>query len=102
MKTIRSSTFAKWLKSLSDKLAKANISRRLERLENDNLGDYKNLGGGLCEMRIHISKGYRIYFSKIGDKIVILLCGGDKSSQDRDIEKARQILQDYLKGANNE
>ena len=99
MEVIRSNAFAKWLKTLPDKLAKASISRRLERLENnDNLGDFKNLGDKICEMRIHTSKGYRIYFSMVGNKLILLLIGGDKSSQQKDISKAKEILQYYLKG----
>lgn len=103
METIYSLEFEKWIRNLKDKLAKTNILRKIENIEkNGNLGDFKNLGGKLCEMRFHISKGYRVYFSMINGKLIILLNGGDKSTQDRDIEKARQILQDYLKGANNE
>lgn len=77
---------------LKDRTVKVRIADRLERVELGNLGDYKALGDGLYEFRIAYGPGYRLYFSRQGDTIVVLLAGGDKSSQTRDIGKAREIL----------
>jgi len=85
--------FAKWLAKLRDRAARVRILDRLLRVRLGNLGDYKNLGGGLYEFRIAYGPGYRLYFSRQGDTIIVLLCGGDKSSQTRDIKKAREILE---------
>ena len=99
MEVIYSQEFNKWIRSLKDIIAKTRILRKIEQVENSgNFGDFKNLGDKICEMRIHISKGYRLYFSVVNGELVILLCGGDKSTQQRDIQKAKEILQDYLKG----
>ena len=84
--------FSKWLKKLADRNARARVFRRLRRIELGNLGDYKSLGGGLFEFRIIYGKGYRLYFCWQGNKIIVLLAGGDKSTQARDIDKAREIL----------
>jgi len=77
---------------LRDTSAKGKILSRLKRAELGNLGDYKALGAGLFEMRIDCGPGYRVYFTRQGELIVILLLGGDKSTQERDIAIARQIL----------
>jgi putative addiction module killer protein len=84
--------FDKWLKKLSDLKAKAKILFRIQKLENDeHFGDWKSVGDGIKELRINFAKGYRIYFKEKDEKIVILLVGGDKSSQDKDIKKAKEI-----------
>lgn len=75
--------------------ARVAIELRLDRLEMGNFGQIRSLGGGLYEMKIDIGPGYRIYFSKIGQLIVLLLCAGDKRSQHRDIIKAQEYLKDY-------
>lgn len=85
--------FTKWLSKLKDRAAKARIAERLDRVALGNLGDHKSLGSGLFELRLTFGPGYRVYFSREGDTIVILLIGGDKSSQAKDIQKARQILE---------
>lgn len=82
-------TFSKWLKSLKDRQAVKAIAMRLTRAEAGNLGDVKGVGGGVSEMRIFVGKGYRLYYTMRNGKVVILLCGGDKTSQSRDIEKAK-------------
>ncbi|WP_174803215.1 type II toxin-antitoxin system RelE/ParE family toxin [Martelella limonii] len=89
---LQTETFSEWLSQLRDRPARARIIARIRRIEQDNLGDVKHLGQGLSEIRIHHGPGYRIYFSRDGETIVILLCGGDKSTQQRDIGKARALM----------
>ena len=85
--------FDKWLKKLKDLKAKAIILFRIQRIENDeHFGDYKPVGNGILELKIDYAKGYRVYFKESNWKIIILLIGGDKSTQQRDIEKAKEIL----------
>ena len=91
MKIVKSGTFDAWLTALKDRRAKARIQVRLDRLVLGNPGDVRPVGGGVSELRIDYGPGYRVYFSQRGETLVILLCGGDKSSQDRDIVKARTI-----------
>jgi putative addiction module killer protein len=79
--------YQKWLESLSDCEFDL-VDRRIKRVSHGNYGDYKSLGGGILELRFH--QGYRIYFTEVGNTIVILLCGGDKSSQEKDIAKAKE------------
>lgn len=96
MKTlIRSRWFNEWFGSLRDNEARKKISARLDRLAAGNFGDVKPIGQGLSEMRIHCGAGYRVYFMQRGKIVVILLCGGDKSSQNRDIENAKIIAQKW-------
>ena len=87
--------FEIWLKDLKERHTRAQILMRLDRLKLGNFGDCKTLQEGICELRIHYGPGIRIYYGKIGTKIVLLLCGGDKGSQDRDITKAKEYLKDY-------
>ena len=81
----------KWMKKLKDKTGKFLIASRISRLEDDNPGDLCSIGDGLFEMCIHYGPGYRIYFKDTGNKIIILLCGGDKSTQQADIAKAKEL-----------
>lgn len=84
--------FDKWLRKLKDRRAKAKILFRLQRIEeHGNFGDCEPIGQGLSELRIHYAKGYRIYLKEYNGKIVLLLNGGDKSSQKKDIEKAKLL-----------
>jgi len=87
-------TFQKWERRLRDHRAKALIAARIFRLANGLLGDVKSLGDGVSELRIHHGPGYRIYFKQIDNQIVILLCGGKKGSQDRDIATAKRLAAD--------
>jgi putative addiction module killer protein len=80
--------FDKWLTGLRDLQAKERIFARIRRLREGNPGDVKPVGGGVSEMRIKYGPGYRLYFMQRGNTLIILLCGGDKSSQSRDIAKA--------------
>lgn len=89
--------FDQWLKALRDARAKAKIITRIERLADGNPGDAKPVGNGISEMRIHYGPGYRVYYCQQGETIVIILCGGDKDSQAKDIEKAKEI-KDGLEG----
>ena len=89
--------FEKWYKNLSDYKAKASILRRIDKIKNeDYFGDYKSVTNAIniYELRIFISGGIRIYFTMKDKVLVILLCGGDKSTQARDIEKAKEILKE--------
>ncbi|EGQ8533127.1 type II toxin-antitoxin system RelE/ParE family toxin [Vibrio parahaemolyticus] len=85
-------TFDKWLSKLKDKVALRSIMMRIVRAENGNLGDVKSVGAPVQEMRIFVSKGYRIYFTIRGNKIVLLLNGGHKGTQQQDIDKAHELL----------
>ena len=85
--------FDKWLRKLKDLRAKAQILFRIQKIENDeHFGDCEPVGNGIRELKIDYSKGYRVYFKESDGKIIILLLGGDKSTQQRDIEKAKEIL----------
>ena len=85
--------FDKWLRKLKDLRAKAKILFRIQKIENDeHLGDFETVGNGIRELKIDYAKGYRVYFKESDRKIIILLIGGDKSTQRRDIEKAKVIL----------
>lgn len=86
--------FSNWLAGLADIKAKARIVARIRRLEIGNPGDAKSVGDGIHEMRIDYGPGYRVYFTHKGRTIVILLCGGDKSSQRRDIKAARKLAKE--------
>jgi len=83
--------FKKWIKSLRDSIAKARIVSRIQRLRFGNPGDVKPVGKGVSEMRIDHGPGYRVYWVNRGDRIIVLLCGGDKSTQQSDIDRALQL-----------
>jgi len=82
------------MKSLKDLIGKAHIDRRVDRLEKGNPGDVKPVGEGVSEMRIDYGPGYRVYYKDTGKEIIILLCGGDKSTQEQDITKAKKIARE--------
>lgn len=86
--------FSAWLKDLRDLRGKAKIMARIQRLEDGNPGDVAPVGDGVSEMRIHFGPGYRVYFVNRGGELIVLLCGGDKSSQGRDIEAAKKLAQE--------
>jgi putative addiction module killer protein len=88
IKILRTAEFDNWLDNLKDLLAKSNIQVRIDRMANGNAGDVKPVGEGINEMRIHVGAGYRVYFTRVGATVVLLLCGGGKSRQSRDIERA--------------
>ena len=86
--------FDDWFDKLRDDRAAAKINTRIKRLARGNPGDVGPIGGGISEMRIHYGPGYRIYYKDTGKEIVILLCGGDKSTQNKDTKRAKEILKD--------
>lgn len=88
---IKSATFDRWIGGLRDRRAAVRIQVRIDRLAGGNPGDVKPIGGGLSEMRIDHGPGYRVYFMRRGSVLVVLLCGGEKSTQARDIELANAI-----------
>jgi putative addiction module killer protein len=87
-------TYQKWEHRLKDHIAKAAIAARIFRLANGLPGDVSPVGQGISELRIHYGPGYRIYFKKNGNEIIILLCGGDKSTQSKDIETAKKLVKE--------
>jgi putative addiction module killer protein len=91
---IRTAAFGKWLAGLRDDRAIAVITRRLLRIEAGNLGDAKSVGFGVSEFRIDFGPGYRLYFTRKGERLILLLCGGDKSSLVADIAKAQTMARE--------
>lgn len=88
----RTETFIAWLRHLKDAEGKARITQRIDRLAHGNAGDIKPVGGGISEMRVHCGPGYRLYCVQKGRVLIVLLCGGDKRTQQHDIERARALL----------
>jgi putative addiction module killer protein len=89
--------FANWLRALRDIKARAKISARLRIAQGGNLGDCQAVGEGVSEMRVHFGPGYRVYFTRTGDIVYLLLVGGDKSSQKRDIKLAIEMARTLKK-----
>ena len=87
--------FAEWYDKIQDLTLQSRIDKRLERMANGNFGDHRSVGVGVFELRFHFGAGYRIYFAEVGNAIVLLLCGGDKASQTRDIERAKEYWSQY-------
>jgi putative addiction module killer protein len=87
-------TFSKWLLKLKDIQGKVSVLRRIDRVKSGNFGDHKPVGDGVSELRITIGAGYRVYYTQKEEEIVILLIGGDKSTQSKDIAKAKQLKQE--------
>ncbi len=93
--------FKEWLDSLRDKSTVARINARITRVEFGNFGDSKPVGNGIIELRLAFGSGYRIYFAIDGEKLVVLLTGGDKSTQEKDIKIAQKYWSDYLRRTHN-
>lgn len=87
--------FDHWLRRLKDRQGRLRILARLDRLAAGNFGDVKPVGGGVMELRLAFGPGYRVYLTRRGNQLVLLLCGGDKSSQSDDIIKARQLANQW-------
>lgn len=88
--------FTDWLESLKDKTIRYRIKERLDRIALGNMGDCKPIKHGVSELRFNFGSGYRVYYGEENNMIVILLCGGDKSTQEKDIKKALTYWEDYL------
>ena len=96
------SPFLDWLESLPDKGARARIQVRLDRVVVGNFGDARSVGKGVMELRLNWGAGYRIYYALSGREMILLLCGGDKSSQFEDIRRAKHYFKDYQARAKSE
>ncbi|CTP82185.1 addiction module antitoxin RelB [Xanthomonas translucens pv. arrhenatheri] len=88
-------TFRKWRTKLKDERARTAIALRLTRLAYGHAGDTEAVGQGISELRIHHGPGYRVYFQRRGDTIIVLLCGGDKSTQAKDIKTAKRLADEW-------
>ncbi len=87
--------FRNWRRKLKDERARALIASRLDRLAYGHVGDVAPVGEGISELRIHYGPGYRIYFHRRGNTVIILLCGGDKASQTKDINAAKRLVEEW-------
>jgi len=94
---IRTEVFAEWLNGLDDRRGKARILARLTSAEHGNFGDCEPVGDGVLEMRVHFGSGYQVYFTRFGNVVYVLLCGGDKASQRRDIGRAKAMARELRK-----
>ena len=90
----QTNAFSSWLRSLRDQRARQKIVVRLQRMRFGHFGDVEAVGQGVSELRIHEGKGYRVYFRQQGSEVILLLCGGDKKSQQKDIAIAHQIARE--------
>ena len=99
---IRSETFDRWLRKLKDRRAAARVLVRIDRLAAGNPGDVKPVGAGISELRINYGPGYRVYYLQGGDTLIVLLCGGDKSTQDDDIKNAQRIAKEWKETRNDD
>jgi putative addiction module killer protein len=91
---LQTQEFQRWLDGLRDRRAQVRIAARLRLAEAGNLGDWKSVGGEVSEMRINYGPGYRLYFTRRGSLLVVMLAGGDKSTQSKDISRAQRILKE--------
>ena len=89
--------FVDWMNKLRDSRGKKLINQRIQRISDGDMGDYQRIqgGGGVLEFRVHSGPGYRIYFGRVGERIILLLCGGMKRSQRGDSQRAKRYLADY-------
>jgi putative addiction module killer protein len=97
LQVVRTREYSEWFDGLRDHLGKARIAARVARLEQGNPGVTRGVGSGVQELKIDAGPGYRVYYVRQGDLLILLLCGGDKSSQDRDILRAKEILRRIAK-----
>ncbi len=96
LEVLKSATFETWLTGLRDRQAQARINARIRRrLSLGNLGDVKPVGSGVSELRIDYGPGYRVYYAQRGKALVLILCGGDKRTQDADIKRAIKLAKDW-------
>ena len=99
IEVVQSATFRGWLRGLRDRRALARIGARIDQVAEGNLGDTRSVGDGVREMRIHYGPGYRLYYIRRGATVIVLLCGGDKDTQRRDIRLAKRLAA-YWRGGN--
>ncbi len=97
-----SAPFLDWLSDLKDKVVRLRIAKRLDQIHNGNFGDHQSVGGGVWELRLHFGPGFRVYYGLDGDEVVLILCGGDKSTQNKDISKAQEYWKDHLRSKEEE
>jgi putative addiction module killer protein len=95
VEVVKSATFDRWIRKLKDRRAAARVLIRIDRLISGNPGDVKPIGHGISELRIDYGPGYRVYYLNEGDRLILLLCGGDKSSQQGDIKTAHLIAEEW-------
>ena len=86
-----SETFRRWMRALRDRQAQARIAVRIDRVQEGNFGDHRSVGQGVSELRINVAQGYRVYYTIRDTTLVLLLCGGDKASQQQDIQRAQHM-----------
>jgi putative addiction module killer protein len=98
----KTDVFKKWMKKLKDAIAKAHIDRRIDRLSRGNPGDVWPIGENCSEMRIDYGPGYRVYYKDARREIIIILCGGDKSTQQKDIDRAKRLAREEEEDDENE
>jgi putative addiction module killer protein len=105
VEVIKTADFDEWLTKLRDRAGRLRILQRIDRLANGNPGDAKSVGDGVLELRLDVGPGYRVYYARHGDVLILLLCGGDKSTQQSDIDKAHRLAEQWrtdIKGASDE
>jgi putative addiction module killer protein len=95
MQIRRTKAYIDWISRLKDITARTRITMRVDRLEEGNPGDSRSVGSGIVELKINFGPGYRVYYTQIGDTLILLLCGGDKSTQSKDIARAKLLLAQY-------
>jgi putative addiction module killer protein len=95
MQIRRTKAYIDWFNRLKDVTARTRITSRVDRLEEGNPGDARSVGSGIVELKINAGPGYRVYYTQRGDTLILLLCGGDKSTQSRDIARAKLLLAQY-------
>lgn len=101
IEVIMTATFARWLRRLKDRSAAARVQIRIDRLALANPGDVRPVGRGVSELRIDYGPGYRVYYLQDGQRLILLLCGGDKSSQHRDIAEAQRLADNWRSHGRN-
>lgn len=102
VEVLKSATFDRWLRRLKDRRAAARVQVRIDRLAAGNPGDVKPVGNGVSELRLDYGPGYRVYYLQDGDRLILLLCGGDKASQDNDVLAAKRIAREWKEAKDNE
>ena len=98
MEVVQSATFSRWLRRLKDRRAAARVQVRIDRLAAGNPGDVRPVGAGVSELRVPYGPGYRVYYFRHGQQLIVLLCAGDKSTQSTDIQTAQELVQLWKKG----